>query len=377
MMKTKLMRDIVIVVGVLLLAPVVPLGAQAWTVTGPVQRAGQNLVLDPNTGIMILFGGQGTGNENVIDPGNGYLNDVWLGTVPSYGLIWKRGNLTGTPPAGREAGGLVYDPVSNRAVIFGGNSGNQVCDNDVWVLTNANGTGGRSAWTQLSPTGGPPPARQSFVAVYDSTANTMTVFGGQNCSGGSGAGLSDVWVLSNANGEGGTPTWTELAPSGTPPSINADYAAVYDSTNRVLIVFGGYNVSNTQVTNGVWTLSNANGTGGAPAWTELSPSGQAPAARANSTAVYDQVNNRMIIYGGSNSGGYLGDIWILAGANGLGGSPVWIEAGQSLKVYPNPRSGASAVYDPTLNKMTVFGGASLTEPAGEQEFWVLADANGL
>ncbi len=379
MMKTKLMRDILIAVGVLSLAPVVPLGAQAWTPSGPVQRVGQNMVLDPVSGMMILFGGETNGNENLTDPGNGYLNDVWRSTVPTYGVTWTLVN-TGTPtPAGREAGGMVYDPVSNRAIIFGGNSGSLGCDNDVWALTNANGTGGTSAWVQLSPTGGPPPARQNFVAVYDSTANTMTIFGGENCSGGAGAGLSDVWVLSNANGENGTPAWTELTPSGTPPSVNTDYAAVYDSTNHIMIVFGGYNVMTTKVTNDVWTLSNANGTGGAPVWTELSPSGGPPAPRANSSAVYNQTDNptRMIIYGGSNPGGYLGDIWILSGANGLSGTPMWIQAGQSLKVYPNPRAGVSAVYDPVLDKMIIYGGSSLSEPAGEQGFWVLAKADGL
>ena len=40
--------------------------------------------------------------------------------------------------------------------------------------------------------------------------NWMMIFGG--CGG-----CTDPWVLANANGLGGTPTWTQLSPSDGPP----------------------------------------------------------------------------------------------------------------------------------------------------------------
>jgi hypothetical protein len=345
--------------------------AQSWTPSGPVSRNGPGLVLDPNTGRMILFGGQTNGNEDVGDPGNGDLNDVWRATNPGGNLSWTQVKPTGTPPAGKAFGSAVYDPGSNRMIIFGGTNGG--CTNDTWVLTNANGNGGASAWIQLSTTGGPPPARENFTAVYDTGSNTMTIFGGDNCF----SGQEDVWVLSNANGEGGTPTWTQLAPTGTPPSGNQNATAVYDSNNKVMIVFGGHatNVQNSD-TNVVSTLSNANGAGGAPAWTQLSPGGTPPAVRDNQSAVYDQVHNRMTIYGGGSNGTILGDTWVLSDANGLGGSPAWTPIGQALNVYPNARSGAHAVYNPTTNKMIIFGGAGISG-VESTEVWVLSKANGL
>ena len=57
-------------------------------------------------------------------------------------------------------------------------------------------------WTQLSPSGTPPVARglHGSTGVYDSGNNRMIVFGGRD---GSGNNLNDVWVLTNANGLGG------------------------------------------------------------------------------------------------------------------------------------------------------------------------------
>ena len=97
-------------------------------------------------------------------------------------------------------------------VVFGGASVGPLF-NDVWVLTNANGNGGDPEWVQLTPSGGPPVARSDTTAVYDAANNRMTIFGGNSAQGV----LGDVWVLTNANGtEPTTPSWIQLFPSGTP-----------------------------------------------------------------------------------------------------------------------------------------------------------------
>src|ERR1039457_3882780 len=61
----------------------------------------------------------------------------------------------------------VYDPNSNRMIIFSGNDCFSTSYNDVWVLSNANGLTGTPAWTQLTPTGASPSARYGASAVYD------------------------------------------------------------------------------------------------------------------------------------------------------------------------------------------------------------------
>jgi hypothetical protein len=87
--------------------------------------------------------------------------------------------------AGPEARGFhgsstVYNPQSNRLILFGGRASNLLNLNDVWVLTNANGIGGQPTWTNYIPNGaqGSPAARSGHSAVYDATTDRMIVFGG-------------------------------------------------------------------------------------------------------------------------------------------------------------------------------------------------------
>src|SRR5260370_42538437 len=88
-------------------------------------------------------------------------------------------------------------------ILFSGDNGGGVSFSDVWVLTNANGLGGTPPWPQLSPTGGPPDAIDGSTAGYDPAPNIMIVFSGGNF-------LNFVWKQSNENGLGGKPAWTNL-----------------------------------------------------------------------------------------------------------------------------------------------------------------------
>ena len=87
-------------------------------------------------------------------------------------------------------------------VVFGGMSG-ATPKNDVWELA----LGTTREWKLLKPTGTPPPARRGHVAIYDPVGDRMIVQGGSGLSY-----LNDAWALSLS---GGTPAWTQLAPSGT------------------------------------------------------------------------------------------------------------------------------------------------------------------
>jgi hypothetical protein len=84
------------------------------------------------------------------------------------------------------------------------------------------------SWTQLAPTGGPPTARQAHSAVLDTAAQQMIIFGGS-------ADFNDVWSLTL----GAIPQWRQLSPSGTLPPGRTGHSAVYDSTNSRMVIFGG------------------------------------------------------------------------------------------------------------------------------------------
>jgi len=260
-------------------------------------------------------------------------------------------------------------------MMFGGATGFPApCVNEYWVLNNANTATVTPSWLQLTPSGTPPLARMRHSIAYDSATNTLIVFGGYDCTS---TYFNDVWVLSNANDASGTPAWTQLSPTGTPPSGREGASTVYDSTSNSLIVFGG----DSDFTNGsnplgdVWVLSHANGTGGTPAWTEITPAGIGPAARSGHTAIYDTTNNRMTVYGGFDGTNVLSDAWILSDADGSGVA-VWVPLNPS-PAGP-PRRFHSSVYDPVSNEMLVFGGVSVMNPlAPDANTFSLTDANGL
>lgn len=348
-----------------------------WDLYGPATRYQSSAVYDSNSGIMVLFGGQHTTTST-------NYNDVWwapnltqAACIPPCALLWKHpGNKLSNAPSARFGQTAVYDSADTRMVIFGGAQGIATpppCLNDVYVLQYATGIGGQTNWIKLSPTGSSPPARYSHTAVYDPTTNEMIMFAGNNCGS---TYFNDVWVLQNANGLGGTPAWVQLSPTGTPPAPRAFTSAVYDPASNRMIVFGG---KNTALFNDVWALTNANGQGGTPSWIQLSPSGQTPSARYGHSAVYDAANNLMIVYGGNTGLTEVGDTWVLANANGVGGTPSWTMNVSGSGDSPQ-RALHTAVYDPASNRMIIFGGKlplSVTGAPSDDHVYVLSDANGL
>src|ERR1700733_8654740 len=159
-----------------------------WVAKGPLPRRLHSAVADPTTDSMIVFGGR------AISASDSSLNDLWrlsyAGVVGAL-LYWTHVIAAGTPPAPRVGHTAIYDVIANRMVVFGGGLGStSPCANDVWVLENANGTGGTPTWTALTTTGAAPAPRINHTAVYDPTTHNMIVFGGGNCFS---TAFTDVW----------------------------------------------------------------------------------------------------------------------------------------------------------------------------------------
>jgi len=120
---------------------------------------------------------------------------------------------------------------------------------------------------QLAPAGGLPAVRSGHSASHDPVNNRMLVFGGSQWDQTAQAGhaLGDLWELSHANGLGGTPTWTKLAASGTPPTPRSYHWTAFDAVNQRLILVGGRNDSEVPPTsNRVWVLVFNQGPPGSP-----------------------------------------------------------------------------------------------------------------
>src|ERR1017187_5219291 len=167
MNKIKVLHPLYLTFAALSIVPTAGLLAQTWTSKGPVPRSHHTVVFDPPTKRMIVFGGLPDASVN--------LNDVfWLqnaSTVNRY-ETWEPVNPTGAKPAPRVAHTAVYDSTNSRMIVFGGGLGrSSPCENDVWVLSNANGSAGAPAWINTTPSGAAPAPRLFHTAVYDPNTN--------------------------------------------------------------------------------------------------------------------------------------------------------------------------------------------------------------
>ncbi len=319
---------------------------------------------------MIVFGGRDGDGKN--------LNDVWV-LVNANGLgggsQWVNlipNGAAGSPPA-RSGHSTVYDAANNRLIIFGGCAGYCVpVLNDVWVLTNANGLGGTSVWSQVSVVGNGPPARTNAAAAYVANSGYLIIISGQDGSADPCSTFSDVWALSVPSLPGESSGWNHSSEYDLPVGINGAAAAYTPplgtgpSPQGTITLFGGMRVLNgsCQATNEVWRISPS-----LPAfiqWDNLVLNGGAgaPPARSFASAFYDPTGQRLLVFGGLNaSGAYLNDVWALSNS-----ASHWSLV--NPKSAPPPaRSGQTAIFDSVHQRMTIFGG---TDASGLlNDTWVL------
>ena len=203
-------------------------------------------------------------------------------------------------------------------------------------------------------------------AGYDSNTNTLIVFGGTDCNGGY---LNDVWVLSNPDGAGAM-VWRELRTTGPPPAGRENAGVTYDVNTGVLIVFGG-DSGNTTLYNDAWLLTHANGEGGTPAWLKLEPSRSLPPARTNAPVAYNPSSNSLMVCTGKGSSGALADCWSLSGADGMGVA-AWSQVVATGVEVP-PRDGATAI--DANGDVVLFGGHVTTEefsPSDDHSYMLMS-----
>ncbi|MCC7202183.1 MAG: hypothetical protein IT393_05880 [Nitrospirae bacterium] len=348
----------------------------------PPGLSNHSAVYDEGADRMIIFGG--------IVPG-GLSADLWgLQDVTGASPVWNHVSTGGSfLPSARTGHKAVYDRDGKRMVIWGGVGQNEdfIVDR-LWVLTNADGSGGTPAWIQLSEGAGQiPSSRLGFSMVYDPGSNRVILFGGAETDGDTTTLLNDVWVLTNANGLGGDPAWVNITPaSGSIPNPRMMHSAVYDSNNNRMIVFGGGAKSGPL--NDVWVLTHANGLDengqdASPSWQPLTVSGNLPDARTGHAAVFNPSKNSMTIFGGADGQeGLLDDLWIMENANGIEGPAIWssgIIFHNSKVSYPDARANHSAVINVENDTMAVFGGLiknTYSNETSSNETWLLRHASG-
>jgi hypothetical protein len=235
---------------------------------------------------------------------------------------------TDAPPP-RENSALIWDSTNSVFWMYGGYCYSNIFRSDLWKYNPAT-----SQWTKLSPTGGPPNARYCFSMICDPVNNSLLVFGGLNASS---ANLNELWKYDIA-----TNAWSQLSPSGGPPTIRYDHTAVYDSVNAAMLVYGGRDGSTSK--NELWKYTIATNT-----WAQVTFSGSITARREH-VAIYEASQQLMWVWGGYTTTS-VGELWkydVVANS--------FTQITQTSP--PSNRYGHTAAYDPTNRYMYLFGGYS-------------------
>lgn len=289
---------------------------------------------DSNAKRMIVFGGRANDQTT-------HYNDAWaLNTPANAQPNWT--NLTvngaaGSPPVVRTCA-AAYDATGNRFIVWDGWDGTTQYT-DVWTLS----LGANPAWTHLCTStscGTAPSPRRGARMIYDPVGNQLVTFGGYD-----GASRNDTWKLTL----GATPAWTLVTTVGGPPAIRYGEGLAYDPINKVMWMFAGTNAADL---NDTWKFDIATNT-----WTQIYADGcgaPCPAHRDGSTMVYDAPNKRMVVFAGYNDNpvAYLSDFALLSN---LDTTPTW-SSPTPLSSVPEPRYYHTAVYDDVNHRMISFSG---------------------
>ncbi|MCI4357232.1 MAG: PKD domain-containing protein [Thermoplasmata archaeon] len=352
-----------------------------FTGGGPTPRAGSGMSDDVSLGGVLVFGGTGLSNGNVV------FNDTWTyvlgvwtlvaaspspaaryspglavdslgrdvldgGLAPTGGLggfqtdtwefvsgVWTELQANFTPDAriGAAFAGAVGSPTS--AVLFGGAGANSAPRNDTWEFS-------RDYWRERISPGGPPSRAFGMLAGNPAGVDEI-LFGGNTGL----TLLNDTWSFNGT-------TWTNRTAT-IGPSVRAGGSFVFDPATHTDILFGGVNATNVTL-NDTWSLQSG-------VWTQMTPS-LSPPARWLASAAYDPALGGIVLFGGTPDGTLTGtlafnDTWLYSGGN-------WSKFAGTTP--PAARFGAGISADPRVGGLVLFGGWTPTGPRYQyNDTWAL------
>ena len=294
------------------------LPSQSPTASGPSGRLYSAAAFYPPSGKVVLFGGLTS-----VSPDNQATNETWTWD----GKSWSQLRPVNSPSA-RFGAGLVYDPVNQVLVLYGGSS-TSGWNTDTWTWNGIN-------WKQMSPPETPPGWEYSAM-TYDATRKAVVLFVG--------AALWPTNVPVNQTWSWDGTTWTQVA---TPIDPNGGSVAVgniaYDVATAQTIFVGP---------SGTWVLDP----GG---WRRLTGGGAQAVSDQHGLDGFDMVYDDaqgVLVEVGQN-----GDTWTWDGK-------AW--TAQNPTAAPQGRSGEVLAYDALRRQVVLFGGAAVaTGHIGLSDTWV-------
>jgi len=258
----------------------------------PMKRGNFGMVYDPDHHQIILFGGY-AGQR---------LGDTWIYDMAKS--QWQEVTPAISPPP-RSDPGMVYDETHHVTILFSGYGLDEQRDiyDDTWAFDSETNTR-----TEMHPEPSPP-IMYGQTMIYDSLNQQVLLWGGHEAVYRGGETIShrygnEIWrydYLEDA--------WDMLAYSNR-PTARYWHGAVFDPLHSRLLIFGGHIASGH--TDDAWYASLPG-----DRWQEVT-SDEKPSARENPAMCYDTTNNVIILFGGLEEDfDDLGDTWALV-ADGSG-----------------------------------------------------------
>ena len=184
-------------------------------------------------------------------------------------------------PTWRNYSALNYDAARQQLVLFGGWGADIY--GDTWLRSG-------SCWQLVSATSTPSP-RWSPAGSFDPNHQQVVLYGGRTAPN---TWLDDTWIWDGRN-------WTNVQV--TPHPIVSFPMGAYDPIIRKFAVYGFTANGESQT----WTWDGN-------AWQQIVTS-LAPPARFSSALAFDAVSGTVILFGGRQTLGFVGDTWAFDGIN--------------------------------------------------------------
>ncbi|MBK8979587.1 MAG: hypothetical protein IPM29_27105 [Planctomycetes bacterium] len=337
-----------------------------WTIaptagTRPPARTFANMVFDPLRNRLVLYGG--------LDQGSNSLTDAWEYDVAAG--AWAP--ASGTPPSARFAPAMCWDAARAIVLLHGGQLPGTTVSRETWAYD------GRQ-WTLRNNTG---PALYQHSMAFDAARNRVVVAGGfQHLQEtwefdgrtwqpfGNGPILAPILVYDGERGQcvalsllagiGPPASWNGSAWSTIAPALSLGARASHSLTPDPL---RRVDVLVGGIDGGVTTGDwwDRNGQD----WRRTLPRHRLP-ARQDHAACWLPVENKVLVFGGRSAGNVrLGDTWLLDAAN-----RDWIPiAGTG----PSPRSGHAMCLEEATGSAVLFGG---DDGAAQNDTWAFTRATG-
>jgi hypothetical protein len=257
------------------------------------------------------------------------------GSVSPQGA-WSRQSVDA-----RTGHAMVFDPIRQRCVMFGGATYRSPIGRDSNFIEAPNVTleWDGHAWHEIRSTRAPSP-RVDHAMCWDPTGSRVLLFGGIRNGG---AILGDTWAWDGTD-------WTQLQPPNA-PSPRWEVRMEQMPTRGRVVLFGGRTASASAVAD-TWEWDGTN-------WTSRTPA-SSPAPRSHQSMTYDPVRDRIVLLGGWFSGSFVPNTW------------EWDGLTWALRETGTMRARHSAGFLPWVGRVVAFGGNTQGGPGSTATSELLA-----